>query len=155
MLTMLGQLALAYVAVLGFGLIINIPRRALNVAGWIGTLTWGCYLIVQSFDGGVVLGSLIGSIGIGVLGNLAAHYKKMPSIIFNIPSLVSFVPGSQAYQMVRNFAVGRYLTAVGFMLQVVMITGAIALGFLLAELINRLITFCLQQWGRLRQIWGK
>ncbi|VDG25115.1 threonine/serine exporter family protein [Lactiplantibacillus mudanjiangensis] len=152
MLTMLGQLALAYVAVLGFGLIINIPRRALNVAGWIGTLTWGCYLIVQSFDGGVVLGSLIGSIGIGVLGNLAAHYKKMPSIIFNIPSLVSFVPGSQAYQMVRNFAVGRYLTAVGFMLQVVMITGAIALGFLLAELINRLITFCLQQWGRLRQI---
>ncbi|VDG32589.1 threonine/serine exporter [Lactobacillus sp.] [Lactiplantibacillus mudanjiangensis] len=152
MLTMLGQLALAYVAVLGFGLIINIPRRALNVAGWIGTLTWGCYLIVQSFDGGVVLGSLIGSIGIGVLGNLAAHYKKMPSIIFNIPSLVSFVPGSQAYQMVRTFAVGRYLTAVGFMLQVVMITGAIALGFLLAELINRLITFCLQQWGRLRQI---
>ncbi|VDG17719.1 integral membrane protein [Lactobacillus plantarum JDM1] [Lactiplantibacillus mudanjiangensis] len=152
MLTMLGQLVLAYVAVLGFGLIINIPRRALNVAGWIGTLTWGCYLIVQSFDGGVVLGSLIGSIGIGVLGNLAAHYKKMPSIIFNIPSLVSFVPGSQAYQMVRNFAVGRYLTAVGFMLQVVMITGAIALGFLLAELINRLITFCLQQWGRLRQI---
>ncbi|MFC6180635.1 threonine/serine exporter family protein [Lactiplantibacillus daowaiensis] len=150
-MAIIGQLALAYVAVLGFGLIINIPRRALNIAGWIGTLTWGFYLIVQAFDGGVVLGSFIGSLGIGVLSNFAAHYKKMPSIIFNIPSLVSFVPGSQAYQMVRNFALSNYLTAVGFMLQVVMITGAIALGFLIAELTNRLIAFCRQQWVRLKQ----
>jgi len=145
-----GQLVLAYIAVLGFGLIINIPRRALNIAGWIGTLTWAAYLIVQGFNGGVVLGSFIGSVGIGVLSNLAAHYKKMPSIIFNIPSLVSFVPGSQAYQMVRNFALGNYVTAVGFTLQVVMITGAIAIGFLVAELFNRLIAFWLLQWRRLR-----
>lgn len=108
MMGTIGQLVLAYIAVLGFGLIINIPHQALNVAGWIGTLTWGGYLIVQAFDGGVVLGSLIGSVGIGVLSSLAARYKKMPAIIFNIPSLVSFVPGSQAYQMVRNFALGNY-----------------------------------------------
>ncbi|MFC6165827.1 threonine/serine exporter family protein [Lactiplantibacillus dongliensis] len=145
-----GQLVLAYIAVLGFGLIINIPRRALNIAGWIGTLTWGAYLIVQAFDGGVVLGSFIGSVGIGVLSNLAAHYKKMPSIIFNIPSLVSFVPGSQAYQMVRNFALGNYRAAIGFTLQVVTITGAIAVGFLVAELVNRLIAFCLLQWRRFK-----
>ncbi|AVK62114.1 threonine/serine exporter [Lactobacillus sp. CBA3605] len=146
-----GQLVLAYLAVLGFGLIINIPRRALNLAGWIGTLTWGCYLIVQATNGGVVLGSFIGSVGIGVLSNLAAHYKKMPSIIFNIPSLVSFVPGSQAYQMVRNFALGKYNVAVGFMLQVVVITGAIALGFLIAELLNRSIAFWMLQIRRLRR----
>lgn len=144
----IGQLILAYVAVLGFGLIINIPHQALNVAGWIGTLTWGGYLIVQAFDGGVVFGSLIGSLGIGVLSSVAAHYKKMPAIIFNIPSLVSFVPGSQAYQMVRNFALGQYRQAVGFTLQVIMITGAIALVFLLAELLNRLIAFCMLQWRR-------
>lgn len=147
----IGQLVLAYIAVLGFGLIINIPHQALNVAGWIGTLTWGGYLIVQVFDGGVVLGSLIGSVGIGVLSSLTARYKKMPTIIFNIPSLVSFVPGSQAYQMVRNFALGNYREAVSFTLQVIMITGAIALGFLLAELLNRLIAFCIRQW-RLRRL---
>lgn len=149
-MAIVGQLILAYVAVLGFGLILNIPHQALNVAGWIGTLTWGGYLIVQAFHGGVVLGSLVGSIGIGVLSSLAAHYKKMPAIIFNIPSLVSFVPGSQAYQMVRNFALGNYRVAVSFTLQTIMITGAIALGFLLAELLNRLITFCRLQWQRVR-----
>ncbi|MFC6201813.1 threonine/serine exporter family protein [Lactiplantibacillus nangangensis] len=146
----IGQLILAYLAVLGFGLIINIPHQALNLAGWIGTVTWGGYLLVQVFDGGVVLGSFIGSVGIGVLSSLAARYKKMPSIIFNIPSLVSFVPGSQAYQMVRNFALGNYDQAVGFMLQVVVITGAIALGFLVAELLNQLIAFCRQHWQQLR-----
>jgi len=146
----IGQLILAYLAVLGFGLIINIPHQALNLAGWIGTVTWGGYLLVQTFDGGVVLGSFIGSVGIGVLSSLAARYKKMPSIIFNIPSLVSFVPGSQAYQMVRNFALGNYDQAVGFMLQVVVITGAIALGFLVAELLNQLIAFCRQRWQQLR-----
>ncbi|RRK11679.1 threonine/serine exporter [Lactiplantibacillus garii] len=145
-MNIIGQLILAYVAVLGFGLIINIPHQALNLAGWIGTLTWGSYLIVQAFDGGVVFGSLIGSVGIGVLSSMAARYKKMPAIIFNIPSLVSFVPGSQAYQMVRNFALGNYRQAVGFTLQLVMITGAIALGFLLAELLNRLIAFCTLRW---------
>lgn len=146
----IGQLILAYLAVLGFGLIINIPHQALNLAGWIGTVTWGGYLLVQAFDGGVVLGSFIGSVGIGVLSSLAARYKKMPSIIFNIPSLVSFVPGSQAYQMVRNFALGNYDQAVGFMLQVVVITGAIALGFLVAELLNQLIAFFRQHWQQLR-----
>ncbi|WP_318766847.1 threonine/serine exporter family protein [Lactiplantibacillus carotarum] len=149
-MAVIGQLFLAYLAVLGFGLIINIPHQALNLAGWIGTLTWGSYLIVQVFDGGVVFGSLIGSIGIGVLSSLAAHYKKMSAIIFNIPSLVSFVPGSQAYQMVKNFALGNYREAVSFTLQVVMITGAIALGFLLAELLNQLIAFCRLRWHRLR-----
>lgn len=147
-MAIIGQLILAYLAVLGFGLIINIPHQALNVAGWIGTITWAAYLIVQAFDGGVVLGSLIGSIGIGVLSSIAARDKKMPAIIFNIPSLVSFVPGSQAYQMVRNFALGQYRQAVSFMLQVIMITGAIALGFLLAELLNRLIAFGRLQWRR-------
>ena len=35
MMGTIGQLVLAYIAVLGFGLIINIPHQALNVAGWI------------------------------------------------------------------------------------------------------------------------
>jgi uncharacterized membrane protein YjjB (DUF3815 family) len=48
--------------------------------------------------------------------------------------------------MVRNFALGNYREAVAFTLQVIMITGAIALGFLLAELLNRLIAFCIRQW---------
>jgi len=52
--------------------------------------------------------------------------------------------------MVRNFALGNYDQAVGFMLQVVVITGAIALGFLVAELLNQLIAFCRQRWQQLR-----
>jgi len=58
-------------------------------------------------------------------------------ILFNIPAIVPLVPGGQAYQMVKNFALGQNDTAFNYLLQVVMISGAIAFGFLLSELVNR------------------
>lgn len=48
------------------------------------------------------------------------------------------MPGGQAYQMVKNFALGNNSLALSYLLQVVVIAGAIAFGFLLAELFNRL-----------------
>ena len=127
-----------YVATIAFGILLNIPRRALNLSGWIGVLGYLIYRVTIIVGGGYVVGNLLGAVAIGVASLQAARVKKMPMILFNIPALVPLVPGGQAYEMIKNFALGQNDTALTFLLQVVMISGAIAFGFLLSELVNRL-----------------
>ncbi|WP_204121058.1 threonine/serine exporter family protein [Levilactobacillus sp. 244-2] len=130
------EVAGTYVATLAFGILI--PRRALNVGGWIGVLGYVLYRFTVLWGGGYVIGNLLGAVAIGVASLQAAKLKKMPMILFNIPAIVPLVPGGQAYQMIKNFALGNNSTALVFLLQVVMISGAIAFGFLLSELVNRI-----------------
>jgi len=137
-----GQLVIevvgTYVATIAFGILLNIPRHALNMGGWIGVFAYSIYRFTVLWGGGYVVGNLLGAVFIGVASLQAARWKKMPMILFNIPALVPLVPGGQAYQMIKNFALGDNNTALSYLLQVVMISGAIAFGFLLSELVNRL-----------------
>jgi len=136
------QFILAYLATAAFGVLLNIPRRAVNLSGWVGAAGWFTYelcyhLLPLSVDGKLAVGNLIAATVIGVASGLAAHYKRMPMIIFNIPSLVPLVPGGQAYRVVRNLVTGNSDLAYQYFVQVVIIAGVIAIGFLIAEFINR------------------
>ncbi len=92
------QFILAYLATAGFGVLLNIPRRAVNLSGWVGAAGWFSYELLYAVlpltvDAKLAIGNLVAAIVIGVASGLAAHYKHMPMIIFNIPSLVPLVPG--------------------------------------------------------------
>ncbi|AEV95555.1 threonine/serine exporter family protein [Pediococcus claussenii] len=132
------EFLLSGIATIGFGIIINIPHRALVVAGIVGGIAWTVYWLMLSAKLGLALSSLTSATIIGTLSVVAAHKLKMPMIIFNIPGIVPLVPGGQAYQMVRNFALNHTDVALHFMMQVAEVAGSIAIGFLLAELVNQL-----------------
>lgn len=138
MLKVLLEFLLSGIATAGFGIIINIPHRALFTAGCIGGVSWTIYWGMLQVHLGLALSSLTATTVIGVLSLVAARRKKMPMIIFNIPGIVPLVPGGQAYQMVRNLALGHNDAAIRFMMQVGEIAGSIAIGFLIAELVDRL-----------------
>lgn len=138
------QTILAYLATAAFGVLLNIPRRALNLSGWVGAaggLTYEALyqVLPTTIDIKLAIGNLVAAVVIGVFSGLAAHYKRMPMIIFNIPSLVPLVPGGQSYRVVRNLVTGHPAIANQYLAQVVIIAGVIAIGFLLAEFINRLL----------------
>ncbi|GAW99288.1 threonine/serine exporter family protein [Secundilactobacillus mixtipabuli] len=138
MLNLLIELGLTYIATITFGVLLNVPRTSLNIGGWIGVLSFLAYRLCMMADMGIAIANLVGALVIGILSMQAARYKKMPVINFNIPALVPFVPGGQAYQMIKNFALGDVSTAISFLLQVTIIAGSIAFGLLLAEMVNRL-----------------
>lgn len=138
------QTILAYLATAGFGVLLNIPRRAVNLSGWVGAAGWLTYEVLYqvlplAIDVKLAIGNLVAAVVIGVASGLAARYKQMPMIIFNIPSLVPLVPGGQSYRVVRNLVTGQPQIANQYLAQVVIIAGVIALGFLIAEFINRLL----------------
>ena len=72
---------------------------------------------------------------IGILGYLFARRKKCPVIVFNIPGIVPLVPGVPAYQAVRALVDGQLSEAEDLILRVAIITIAIAMGFMLSQLV--------------------
>ncbi|WP_179396030.1 threonine/serine exporter family protein [Lacticaseibacillus absianus] len=134
-LELLVQISFSYLSTVAFAIIINVPRRALNLAGWAGATGWLVYWLLMELHTGRMLANLLGALAIGVCGMLFARRKKMPVIIFNIPGLVPLVPGATAYQAVRALVLGRIDAALGLTLRVAMVAGAIAVGFMLAQLL--------------------
>ncbi|KRM49023.1 integral membrane protein [Limosilactobacillus vaginalis DSM 5837 = ATCC 49540] len=120
----------------------HIPLRAYNTAGIIGGGVWVIYWIMYYYQHtGLAISNLFAAILISLLSMVAARHLKMPMIVFNVPALVPFVPGGQAYKLVRNFAIGNYQLATVYLYQVIVIAGAITLGFGLGELLIRAVNY--------------
>ncbi|MBW1605302.1 threonine/serine exporter family protein [Lactobacillus sp. Sy-1] len=128
-----------YIATVCFGILVNVPHRALNLDGIVGVLGWLVYYLYVNHFGGYIGGNFFGTFTIGIAGVLASRYKKLPVIIFNIPGLVPLVPGGQAYQVMRDMALNEYGLAKYNLLQVAFIAGSISAGFLVAEVVNQLL----------------
>lgn len=129
------NLVFSYLATVAFAILLNIPRRALNSCGMVGVAGWFVYMLVKEFSDGVMLANTCSAFTIGITAMLAARHHKMPMILFNIPSLVPLVPGGQSYRAVRYFALGNNDLALDYLVQVALIAGAIAVGFVMAEFI--------------------
>ncbi|KRO18852.1 threonine/serine exporter family protein [Lacticaseibacillus saniviri] len=132
------QLSFSYLATVAFAICINVPRRALNFAGWAGAIGWICYWLLNTHGTGRMFANLIGAVAVGVCGIIFARIKKMPVIIFNIPGLVPLVPGATAYQAVRALALGNMDLAIQLGVRVIMVAGAIAVGFMVSQLLSEL-----------------
>ncbi|MCI1987433.1 MAG: threonine/serine exporter family protein [Lactobacillus sp.] len=130
------QISFSYLSTVAFAIIINVPRKALNLAGWAGAIGWLVYwVLLYDLDVGRMLANLLGAFAIGLCGMIFSRLKKMPVIIFNIPGLVPLVPGATAYQAVRALVLGQVTEASRLTVRVAMVAGAIAVGFMLAQLL--------------------
>ncbi|WP_283583196.1 threonine/serine exporter family protein [Limosilactobacillus difficilis] len=136
-LKLITEAFLSYVATICFGILMNIPLNAYNLAGLIGAGSWVIYcLLYFHIHIGLALSNLLAAVLISILSMVAARRCRQPMIVFNVPALVTFVPGGQAYRMVRNFVLGNNNQAFVFLYQVIVIAGAITLGFGIGEMIN-------------------
>lgn len=129
------NIAFSYIASVGFALTINVPHRALNLAGVNGMIGWMVYWFISKAGMGRLLSNLAGALIIGILSFVFAKKKKCPVTVFNIPALVPLVPGVPAYQAVRALVDGNTFDAETALLRVGIITCAIALGILLSTMV--------------------
>jgi uncharacterized membrane protein YjjB (DUF3815 family) len=70
------QLSFSYLATVAFAVIINVPRKALNLAGWAGMMGWLAYWLLMEAGIGRMMANLTGAFVIGVCGIFFARYKK-------------------------------------------------------------------------------
>lgn len=141
------EFLLADVATICFGVLMNIPHKAYLPGGIIGGTVWILYILMYyHLHLGLAMSNLLAAIAISILSLMAARRFRLPMIIFNVPALVSFVPGGQSYQVVRNFVLGNNGTAMSYLYQVIVIAGAITLGFGLGDVINAALHYRPKKW---------
>ena len=90
----------ALIAVIGFGVVLKVPRRFLIWAGLDGAVGWFIYLIVEAYAGSMLGSTFLGAAGIAVGAHLCARIFKTPVTIFMIPANLTIVPGAGMYRIV-------------------------------------------------------
>jgi uncharacterized membrane protein YjjB (DUF3815 family) len=131
------EFLIAFTSTVGFGIITNIPRRAVPVAGVTGSVAWVAYYIITSGGGSLFMGNLSAAIIIGVLGNLFAIYKRVPVNMIYIPSLVSLVPGGTIFLAMKSFVNGDLLAGQAGVIDTMTVAIALAIGFVFSEVAMR------------------
>lgn len=129
----------SYLSTVTFGIITNVPRKLLNACGITGAVGWLIFWFTKNLESGEIFANFLGAIGIGLVSIFFSRKKKMPMTIFNIPSLVPLVPGGPAYQAVRSIVLGDFIGGAHSIIKVIMTAGAIAAGFMVTSIVERLI----------------
>lgn len=129
----------SYLSTITFGIVTNVPRRVLNACGITGAVGWMIFWFSKNLETGEIFANFLGSVGIGIVSIYFSRKRKMPMTIFNIPSLVPLVPGGAAYQAVRNIVLGDYIAGSQEALKVIMTAGAIAAGFMVTGIFERIL----------------
>ncbi|CAG9619948.1 threonine/serine exporter family protein [Sutcliffiella rhizosphaerae] len=139
MLYIISQLVFSFIAAAGFGVLFNAPRKALLHCGIVGMVGWFFYIVLA--DNGVdsVIASFVGSFMVALVGHIMAKRFKMPVIIFSVAGIIPLVPGGIAYNTMRHVAENDYMAAIPLAAKAFMISGAIAMGLVFAEVIMQIV----------------
>ncbi|MEI7523918.1 MAG: threonine/serine exporter family protein [Mariniphaga sp.] len=86
-------------AALGFGVLFNVPQRALLIIWLMGAAGGLTKLLLMHFSIDIVLATFAGATLVGILSVSAAHNKHAPPLVFSIPAVIPMVPGAFAYRM--------------------------------------------------------
>lgn len=133
------QLITSFIASAAFGILFNTPKRTLLKCGLSGMLGWITYTLV-GFYLDPLFSTVIATFIVGVISQLFARVCKKPVIIFSVAGIIPLVPGGLAYDAMRKFVENEYNIAVQLAAEAFLISGSIAIGLVLSEVLNQMIT---------------
>ncbi|MCP1143414.1 threonine/serine exporter family protein [Lysinibacillus endophyticus] len=134
------QLLFSFIFTACFGVIFNAPTKAIPYCGLVGSIGWIVYYVLMDY--GVtteVQSSFIGAFIVAIVAQVFARRFKMPMIIFNVSGIIPLVPGGIAYNTMRNIVELDYNLGIQNGMRAFMISGAIAMGLVFAEVIIQLV----------------
>lgn len=128
----------SFVAAAAFGILFNAPKRTLLQCGISGMLGWAAYyLLVTPFN--AIFATVSATFIVGVVSLTFARVYKEPVILFSVSGIIPLVPGGLAYDAMRNFVENDYNIAVQLAAQALLISGSIAIGLILSEVMNQIV----------------
>ncbi|MFE3576320.1 threonine/serine exporter family protein [Lysinibacillus sp. NPDC059133] len=133
------QLILSFFATAGIAVIFNVPRKTLIYCGFVGVVGWMIYFVLTEHGMDVVNASFFSAFVIAIVAHLYARRFKMPMIIFIVGGIIPLVPGGMAYNAMRNVVEDDYIQGLQYGFKAFLITGAIVIGLVFAEVLIQLI----------------
>ncbi|MHC5269905.1 threonine/serine exporter family protein [Enterococcus sp. LJL98] len=144
---MLIHFLFSFFSTVTFGVLTNVPRRTLFASGFTGALGWMLYIGLKEANFTLGFANFMAALIIGCASIFFSRKMKIPMLIFIVPSLVPLVPGGPSYLAVRAFVLGDTSQGFQHVIVVVVTAGAIAAGFMMTSLVERLVV----NWGSLHK----
>lgn len=133
------QVFLSFIATVGFGIIFNVPRKELVRCGISGVVSWLVYYSLYSHHMSMVVSTGFAAFAVAIFSQIMAIKYRQPVIIYIACGIIPLVPGGVAYNAMRSFVENDYLLAISYTTNTAMLSGAIALGIVFAEVVNEVI----------------
>ena len=148
MLFYLFHFTISFISTVLFSIIFNAPKRLL-ACGFVGAVAWTIYQFTVDMDLGKVGASFLGSLILGLLSHIMSRRYK-PCYHFIVPGIIPLVPGGTAYEATRYLVSNDYTQAVNTFLEVTLISGSIAFGILVAEILYYIYTRIKQYYDKIK-----
>ncbi|OZI13216.1 hypothetical protein CEW92_02430 [Bacillaceae bacterium SAS-127] len=132
------QLVTSFIAASAFGIIFNAPKESLLTSGFVGMIGWIVYYLFWKEGVNAVLSTGISAFVIAIISHVYSKRYKMPIIIFTVAGIIPLVPGGISYNAMRSFVQNDYNTALALAAKAFMISGAIAMGLIVSEVLRTL-----------------
>lgn len=132
------QVAGAFMAVLSFGLVLEMPKRYLVWSGMTGGVCWLVYILVKGSTGAMILAVFLSSLSVALMGHLFARLLRAPVSVFLIPGILPLVPGTSIYNSVYYVIRNNREQSMYYLVETLQVAGAIALAVFLMDSIFKL-----------------
>jgi len=91
------------IAAVGFGVLFNIPKKAIVTVFALGFGAGFIKFILLKFAGfDIISSSLIAAIFVGILSTPLSHKIHQPPVVFSIPAVIPMIPGFFAYKTILS-----------------------------------------------------
>ena len=128
---MILRIILCAIAVIGFSIIFNVPRRELVFCGLAGAGGWTVFtLISNAGNATAVLATFFAAMTVTLFARFLSTLRKMPSTLYIIPGIIPLVPGSLLYATMFYAVNGDHGMALTQGIEALSRAGVIALGLL-------------------------
>lgn len=132
------QSAAAFLAIFGFSIILDAPRKFLFYAGLAGGIGWFVYLLTGDFGQSPQMAAFLSSLAVAVLSQLFARALKAPMTVFMVAGILPTVPGASIYRAVYYLIQGVVDLSTFYLIQTLQIAGAMALAIFIVDSLFRL-----------------
>lgn len=92
----------AGVAAVGFGILFNVPKKAVSTIFVLGFGAGFIKFLLMGFHLHVILASFVAALFVGVVSMPMAHRIHKPPVVFSIPPIIPMIPGYFAYETVLS-----------------------------------------------------
>jgi uncharacterized membrane protein YjjB (DUF3815 family) len=128
----------SYLATCAFGIIFNIPFKPLLHGGLIGMVAWLIYFFLFQYSGNDFVATFAASLVIAIMSQIFARVCKNPVILYSVSGIIPLVPGGLTYSVMSRAVNNNYDIAIYFAEKVFVLSGAIAMGLIFAEVIYQI-----------------